>query len=68
MIRGNFKRGREGGVLKFKGGEGCMGRTVMKEKCTALIRFTGARNKEPELTNYPPSTNGCLFRVSVPLT
>lgn len=42
--------------------------TVMKEKCTALIRFTGVRNKEPELTNYPPSTNGCLFRVSVPLT
>lgn len=68
MIRGNFRRGKD----ECWNSRGRMhGDAVMKEKCTALIRFTGAsaRNKEQELTNYPPSTvHGCLFRVSVPLT
>lgn len=63
MIRSNFRRRRkEEGVLKFEGEGGgeCMGRKVMKEKCTALIRFTGVGNREgagvDKLPSIHPST------------
>lgn len=58
MIRSNFRRRRkEEGVLKFEGGGGgeCMGRKVMKEKCTALIRFTGVGNREGAGVDKLPS-------------
>ena len=56
MIRSNFRRGRKKGVLKFEGGGGeCMGRKVMKEKCTALIRFTGVGNREGAGVDKLPS-------------
>lgn len=58
MIRSNFRRRRkEEGVLKFEGGGGgeCMGRKVMKEKCTVLIRFTGVGNREGAGVDKLPS-------------